>query len=164
MTTIALDAKCIAWDSLMILGDSEKMTCLYEKARVDGRTIYAAAGDAKIEELIRWAKDQDGWRPPKGEWELLIITKGVISHATAEAPTPYPVMPPIAIGTGAQYARGAMLAGAGAKQAVEIAAMCDAHTGGEIKSLALGDVFKRRLVVNPKRKAAATKPRSRRCR
>lgn len=46
---------------------------------------------------------------------------------------PYEVKAPFAIGSGFKYAMGAMLAGATAAQAVEIAARLDKNTGGEVQ-------------------------------
>lgn len=41
-------------------------------------------------------------------------------------------MPPFALGIGSDYAMGAILAGASAERAVEIACELDTHCGGEI--------------------------------
>jgi ATP-dependent protease HslVU (ClpYQ) peptidase subunit len=107
--------------------------------------VYAQAGDAiDVDLLIDYVKDQK-LKPPKGEWELLVIERAnSIKWLSNETPHPIPVRPPIALGSGAQFARGAMLAGASATGAVEIASQCDSKTGGPIYYYTISEVTKRR--------------------
>lgn len=53
---------------------------------------------------------------------------------------PYEVHPPFAIGSGFKYAMGALLAGATATQAVEIAIRLDKNSGGPIQTIDLRNI------------------------
>lgn len=144
MTTIAVTKRHVAWDTQLTLGDDEKMNCAYDKVVVKDGVVYAAAGDAiDVELLIAYIKDQK-LKVPKGEWELLVIERSSIKWLNNESPHPLPVRPPVALGSGAQFARGAMLAGATATGAVEIASQCDSKTGGPIYYYTISEVTKRR--------------------
>jgi ATP-dependent protease HslVU (ClpYQ) peptidase subunit len=143
MTTIAVTKRHVAWDSRISIGD-EKMDCSPDKVVVHDGVIYAQAGDAiDVELLISYMKDQKS-KPPKGEWELLVIERSTIRWLNNATPHPIPVRPPIALGSGAQFARGAMLAGATAAGAVEIASQCDSKTGGPIYYFTISEVTKRK--------------------
>lgn len=145
MTTIAVTKRAVAWDSRLSIGD-EKMDCAADKVVVRDGIVYAQAGDAiDLELLISYITDTTGkLKPPKGSWEALIITRGGISYIESQTLNRIPMLPPIALGSGAQFARGAMLAGATATGAVEIAAQCDSKTGGAIYYYTISEVTKRR--------------------
>lgn len=145
MTTIAVTKRHVAWDSRISLGD-EKMDCASDKVIVRDGVIYAQAGDAiDMELLIDYITCGDPKaKAPKGEWEALIITRGGISYIEHTTLNRIPMKPPMALGSGAQFARGAMLAGASATGAVEIASQCDSKTGGPIYYYTISEVTKRK--------------------
>ena len=139
MTTIALDADAIAADSQLTLDESYRASARETKILKKGRKIYACAGTPIISELIDWhegkIKNDD---LPACAWELLVYTgkewrsydsdflSGIVAH------------PPYAIGSGAKFALGAMLAGATAVQAVNIASQLDIYTSGPIDEIKYG--------------------------
>ena len=146
MTTIALDKTHIAWDSQIIVG-SEKAAWDGDKVWLVGSTVYGFAGDfAMLDEIINWhAKGARVDRAPKeGEWDLLVANAKGIRFYSNEVKYATKIVAPFAFGSGAHFARGAMLAGASAYQAVQIACKCDVFSGGEIGVLKLDDVFKGR--------------------
>lgn len=131
MTTIAVSKRAVAWDSRLTIGD-EKVDHPNDKVITHDNVIYGASGDSiDMEELISFLTEE-GCRPPKGEWEAVFINKTGVFWLSSKTLCPVQMTPPIAIGSGGKFARGAMLAGAPAVKAVEIAALCDPHTGGPI--------------------------------
>jgi ATP-dependent protease HslVU (ClpYQ) peptidase subunit len=155
MTTIATDGRTIAADGLVTAGIERIDTSARKIVRVDG-LIYALCGrTSALRPLVRW--HQDGADPdtvPKvgGEWGLVVIDPNQphahYYHNDALFPSFVPY--PCAFGTGEQFARGAMLAGADPRRAVEIAAECDVNTGGTITHLDIGPAIGR----VPKHRAA----------
>lgn len=136
MSTIASDGKTIAADGKAVTG--HEVTCLKrEKMRSGPGCIYALTGDsAFFVPMIDWY--EAGANPkelPCGtgvDWAFLVVRmRGVERYTSGHA---YPVVWgfPVAEGSGAQLAMGAILAGCTPKRAVEIAALRDIYTGGEI--------------------------------
>lgn len=70
---------------------------------------------------------------------LLVNRRGTVFYG-GDTPPVIVARPFEAIGTGAQFAIGAMAYGAGAKRAVKIATCLDAFTGGDVISLSLKDI------------------------
>ncbi len=72
-------------------------------------------------------------------WTLVVIgANGGVSKYTSACPYVEEFEPPIAFGAGADYAMGAMLAGADAQRAVEIVCSLCNHSGGTIQVI---DIF-----------------------
>lgn len=145
MTTIAFDGKLVAADR-RISGDGHALTHVRKLHSVSGRWIVASAGTAAdCDAFLRWVKDHghlmpDNPAPNEGdEFQGLVIDRrtGKVTYYDLDGKA-FPVTAPIAIGSGAQYARGAMLAGKDARAAVKIAAQCDGGTGGKIDYLRVG--------------------------
>lgn len=111
------------------------------------KKVYAFAGDyALLDEVIEWhakgARAKYAKENLQGSWELLVIdAKGAYIYSS-DVPHKALVEAPFAMGSGSYFARGALLAGATAYQAVQIACKCDAFSGGEINALYLEDAFK----------------------
>lgn len=126
MTVIAWDGRTLAADSLTTFGD-ERSLIPAEKIRIAHGRAYGAAGIAGIfDALIEWHHaGADAAAPPKGvdkEWSLLVIEQDLTGwHYCGEALHPMRIAAPWSIGSGGRFAAGAMLAGADAAQAVEIA-------------------------------------------
>lgn len=74
------------------------------------------------------------------DFQLLLLTPaGEVYVARDNAELSGPIASDyFAIGSGEDYAMGAMAMGATATRAVDVAAMFDAHTGGEILAITLG--------------------------
>lgn len=145
MTTIALDATHIAWDSQITLGD-EKVAYPAEKVWIVDRSVFAFAGDyGLLDPVIAWKRaGARAASAPDGSWQLLVVgRKGAVLYSD-DVKFATPVKTPFAMGSGSAYARGAMLAGAAAYKAVQIACKCDVYSGGEVNVLELAPVWRAR--------------------
>lgn len=148
MTTIAYDGRTIAADSLACYGD-ERCHVPIQKIWVEGRVIYALAGSSRmLTPLMKWFKA--GASPgdiPKGDSNDYAYTFLVIDDAgvrTYHHDCAYPNFfyeDKIAIGSGQDYAMGALMFGASAKEAVAVAAKMSVKTGGEIQVVDIAEVF-----------------------
>lgn len=146
MTTIAYRSGLLAFDSL-VSDDSCKIGFI-EKARVLTNCMVAGAGNVEdIAAFLDWFERHGGSMEHRtkyfpentaGSLSGLIIYRDGSIYMCDEKLYPYKVNTKFAaIGTGSNVALGAMLMGASAAKAVEIAAQIDTHTGGEIKVLTL---------------------------
>ena len=147
MTTIAVDGKSIAADGRARNSWGGIVSESVQKIIVKGRTIYAVAGSkALVEPLIKWYESgHDPGNLPvctddRG-WSLLVIYKAGCALFTRIAPYPELVEMPFALGTGTDYALGAMRAGASAAEAVRIACELDSGSGGEIQVIDIADAL-----------------------
>lgn len=137
MTVIACDGRQIASDGLMTYGRERAPQSIKKITARNGR-IIAAAGCRLFDTLIEWIEEgADPNSVPKIEdedsWMLLVIEPdGRMRTYHSKAPYSAEAFPPFAMGCGAPYAMGAMLAGASARRAVEIACELDVYCGGEI--------------------------------
>jgi len=137
VTTIAACGHFIAADGLLTNNGSRHVLDA-KKIKVQGGVIYALGGTTCFfEPLIKW--HQDGADPlnlPKGhdlDWTLLTITRDGLFFYTNRSAYPERHDFPWTMGTGNEYAMGAMKAGASAEEAVRIACEIDIHSGGEIQ-------------------------------
>lgn len=134
MTTIATDGKTIAADGLSTSGDMVTDTNVRKLTRLPDGSIVAGCG-----ELAAMKQAIDCLHAPNahpddltGEFTLIRVAgdgtitryEGSLFGITTTAPA--------AIGSGREFALGAMLAGKPPKEAVEIACRCDVYSGGEI--------------------------------
>ena len=153
MTTIAIDALGniaadgrATCDNEIVREDREKIT------QAHGR-IYAVTGCASLTaELIKWHHaGADAAKLPlynggKG-WGLIVIQgdglyfyTNTVPHAMANE---YKM--PVAFGSGQGWAMGAMMHGATAREAVEIACKIDTGSGGKITSMNIADALAPKL-------------------
>lgn len=140
MTTIAIDANgCIAADGWRTWGGD--IVCrTEEKIRIRHGRIYALTGIAGLfEPLIKWHGEHEAnpEKMPKcgddDSWVLIVIEQpGRVAKYTKTCPYPEFFDPPVAFGAGLDLARGAMLFGATASEAVELVAAHTNHTGGRV--------------------------------
>lgn len=149
MTTIAIDRYgTIAADGLVtchgdIVGRNE------EKLRLRHGRIYAMTGlGPMFEPLIKWhhaGADPD--KLPKlydddASWILIVVIRpGVVTKYSSTCPYPEDRGPPVAFGAGLDHAKGAMLHGATAEEAVRLVAASCTHTGGRIVSYNIAEVL-----------------------
>lgn len=129
MTTISasFSERLLATDSNITDGDSVWRAPKAE--RFNGR-IYATAGEAAdTEKFMRWIKNnRRGVRPKVDEqFQALALTPEGLFFFDAHL-FPVQMHEPIAIGSGAKAARGAMAMGAGVERAVEIACEIDSNS------------------------------------
>lgn len=146
MTTIAMDGKTVAADSLVCFGH-ERGRLPAKKLVVDGGYIYAVSGwSSLIRPLIEWHKaggdPAAAPRAPKdGFWSLAVMVDGKWFLYSSEAPYPDEIGTPFAIGAGADHATGAMWAGKSAREAVELCCQHLTHTGGEVQVIDIESVL-----------------------
>lgn len=150
MSTIAVTLSEIAADGQATRGN-DRSSIATRKIIVEKTRIYAAVGNAAIlKPLADWyaaGRNPDATPvcDPEDDWTLIVIDRAdgmvIIENSS---PYPIPLVPPYAIGSGRDFAMGAMLAGASARQAVEIACARDIYSGGAIQSVDLVAAFSRK--------------------
>ena len=144
MTTIAWDGKTVAAD----------WQCGFHKTqvpkieRVKGG-IAGGAGQsnlcAMIPEYFNDERDRLKYRQAADQIDKDVTILRVIDEDSAELwmhgtyGAPRIVHPPFAIGSGSEYAMGAMAMGASAAEAVKVAHRFDQHTGREVDVLFVGE-------------------------
>lgn len=146
MTTIAYKNGELAFDSIVTEG--EQTVGHMRKAICTDRFLAAAAGDSDaVQAFLHWvAKDFDAQYKPKltksedfTGWT--IDAHGRLTEYSWKMTKLRYTALCYSIGSGSQYAIGAMYAGADAFKAVEIAADHDQSTGGEILCYRLEDIL-----------------------
>lgn len=137
MTTIACDGKCIAGDGRGLV-DGVIITDARDKlfSLSDGR---AGGSSGEGPDITRFAEWLEGGAKGKMHVSrdfcgLVLEPGGKVIRYTNDG-VPLEVAPPIATGSGMEFAIGAMEAGASAEEAVRIAAKRDTGTGGTITVL-----------------------------
>lgn len=160
MTTIAFDGKTLASDSQLTLGDlrldshTQKIfqpnTGEFWYVNGEKAMAFGVSGKLSAVQAVRaaLASGMSGYRGltadsrfPKGDsFKYLVITEAGEVYAGGqysddETPWLARVSPPIAVGSGAEFAVGAMATGASAEFAVEIASRFDVNTGGGVQVL-----------------------------
>ncbi len=162
MTTIAFDGRTMAADTQQSGDFIDQFRAPKIVGSKDRRILTAGAGRvSSIERLRAWffAGADLALLPQleeKDDSTLLIVQGGKVFELDREGFL-IEVGAPYAIGTGAKFAMGAMLAGADARQAVRIAIKLDPDSGGRIAALKVkGDphVTDNQLSAQP----GATKP------
>jgi ATP-dependent protease HslVU (ClpYQ) peptidase subunit len=140
MTTICTDGIVMAADSRACTNDTIACDKVMKLARLVDGSVLGISGMATIDDrLARWIMGEGEFPKDCGDWSALHLTsEGVTFYSKAHETSPRPVDCPAAIGSGREFAIGAMLAGAGPVKAVEIAAMRDPFTGGPIKAMKVG--------------------------
>ena len=158
MTTIAIDKfGMIAADGLRTWG-GDIVGRTEEKVRIRHGRIYALTGTAGFfEPLIAWHGEHQAntEKMPKCEgeeaWTLIVIERvGLVTKYTKTCPYPETFEPPVAFGAGIDLAKGAMLFGATAEQAVNLVCETTNHTGGRVLVYNIAEA----LGLQPVREAA----------
>lgn len=141
MTTIVTDGYSMAGDGRVGWGNNN----IYDKAvkiRRIGNQIIGCSGSAdKAIEYLKWCeKGRDREDMPTGmndECTALHLTKSGVFISNGPFFNLKRVNRIIGIGSGAEFAVGAVMAGATPRQAVKIASKIDSGTGGKITWLFL---------------------------
>jgi hypothetical protein len=149
MTVIAYDGTTIAADSLRTYGNER---CLWpaRKLHFRHRLIYALCGAASLTDaVIGWYQHGAKYKempvsadPKEYDWSLWVIDPREPDKFTSiQSVCGYPSIahPPFAMGTGADYATGALAAGKGAIQAVQVAIKLEIHCGPPVQSIDIAD-------------------------
>lgn len=150
-TTIAYDGHTIAADSQGTRGDTKAMKQV--KLQDCGDYILGGAGVMTVinhfvkdfkelgkEKALANVKQWDNSINNRGEARFICVCRatGVVELIVIKDSfliADEPLDSPCAIGSGGDYAEGAMHAGATAREAVEIAKNLDLYTGGEVHSI-----------------------------
>lgn len=141
MTTIATDGHQIVADTLQVWG-TERSLRPATKMIVKNKTIYALAGTYGIlNDLIDWVesgaiRENVPFSDMDWKWTMLVLRKGSIWQVSSELPGLLQEGGfPFAIGSGSEFALGAMHAGATPLEAIRIASKLDIYTGGPLDVL-----------------------------
>lgn len=136
MTTICWDGKTFASDRQSTYGSTPVPTTKIHKLKYRGEDAYLACSGAIMDfaPIVEWIKSGKKAEPEidgdKSDFSIMIVTKsgdvfyainGTFFHELGKVKW--------AIGSGCDYALGAMYHGATAAEAIEIAARLDVHTG-----------------------------------
>jgi len=136
MTTIATDGKTMASDTLLSGSFREQFDSV-KLFRIDN-AVYGISGDWGLSmayiDWVRAGRPKDDKPDASGQWNALFVKDGKIWWE-GEGLRPIENGTPNAIGSGKDFAMGAMLAGATPSQAVKIAMMLDTSTGGKIRTM-----------------------------
>lgn len=136
MTTIATDGKSMAGD-----GQREMSRTIVDSTAVkvrqlsDGR-LYGSAGEAAFSAMVvEWLEggSKPDFKPE--EFVALVLSPSGEVHHISEICHLIQIDSPAAIGSGIDFALGAMAAGASVQKAVEIACKYDPGSGGKITVL-----------------------------
>ena len=137
MTTVAYDGRTMACDGLGV-DPWDKITCRsINKITLHSGTYIGSCGEKSlIQRGVRYLTGKDKKKPvfKDDEGFTLLIVRGGLAQLCGPSMEPFSVDVPIAIGSGAEIALGAMYSGKTAKQAVKIASTVDVFTGGRIRS------------------------------
>jgi len=133
VTTIAWDGKNLACDSRSLTNDTIDQ-CETQKIFKKSGVYYCLAGEyaqaLAVMDYLVTKKNEPVF--PKPEYQVLVISD--TAQIFDGELHPSPVEPPYAMGTGAQFAYGAILSGKTAKEAVEVAIKLDPYSGGKIRT------------------------------
>lgn len=140
MTTIATDGKSMAGDGQRELGG----TIVYSNAEkvqqlADGRIIGTAGDTGFGLAIVDWLEgraDKPAKEPEQGFSALVLAPGGKVSVIDRYG-VELPVLAPAAVGSGMDFAIGAMEAGISPEASVRIAARRDPNTGGKITVITL---------------------------
>lgn len=137
MTTIAYRNGVIAWDSQVTAGSMVVSRSFQKMTKVNGFTLWCAGSIQDREALVKALSSGRAEWDMDLEVEALVLENGGLNLVSVREGRIWrdsvAENEPMAIGSGADYAMGAMDAGCSAVEAVKIAAGRDVNTGGKIR-------------------------------
>jgi hypothetical protein len=143
MTTIAWDGKLVAVDSQRTRNGDVIVSLTEKKFRIKNNVVYVFMDTpALFKPMVSWVENgANSAIVPKdapGSDSTLFVFEHFrcIKYAT-DMPYPDEYIAPDAWGRGYEFALGALLAGANATRAIEIASLKDVYTGGSVRTIAL---------------------------
>jgi len=141
VTVIATDGKSMAGDGLTTECDTIISMTTIKVERLPCGGLFGSAGDCASGDAIRdWiVKDGDTDTPTAGHARALYLTRDgeIYLYDTDSIDRPTKCSAPMAIGSGMDYALGAMDAGASAAIAVSVAMGRCPTCGGKVTDIAL---------------------------
>lgn len=143
MTTAATDGRIVAADTLICTGSNTlEMWTRSKIIEQDGR-VFVFSGDVYlVQPFIDWfIKGKNAKflpvHTPRDELWMLAFEGGKLWEFGLHCPYPVECGVPIALGSGRQYAMGALALGHGPQEAVLAAIRCDPFSGGQVDHLVL---------------------------
>lgn len=139
MTTIAWDGKTLAADRQVTFHNSTADGEIMKIARAPDGSLTGSCGDLySAGAWLRWFESGLGDRPPVADdFSALIVRRNGTLELHRQAGWVQLHAPRFTMGSGADYATGAMVMGADAVRAVHVAAMFDIGTGDTVDALEL---------------------------
>lgn len=136
MTTLATDGKTMAADS-QITGEGQILGYMAKVIKLKDGRVFGGTGWADDMVLFtKWMQDEIEKPSLDEDFGGLILTpEGKVFRIGKKLEQTEWIVP-ASLGSGGDIALGAMLAGKSPKEAVEIAALRDVGTGGEVIELA----------------------------
>jgi ATP-dependent protease HslVU (ClpYQ) peptidase subunit len=144
MTTIVTDGKSMAADGRGCSQDSIVSDRLVKVARLNDGSLLGVSGPSfSLDFFAEWLNNPQNEFPKDiGDFAALHLTrKGEVHLYVESSKRSYREMDlPAGIGSGREFAIGAMLAGASPIEAIRVASLRDPFTGGEFREWSLEDV------------------------
>jgi len=133
MTTIAYKDGIIAYDSRLTHGDIIKTDTANKKYDINGVSFFCSGSPSDIPQFVNWWFT--GENPDDISLSAFVYDGKLWQAGTNNTDGPWKTIldVPYAIGSGMDFAIGAMDMGASAKEAVQVASKRDIYTGGKIK-------------------------------
>lgn len=173
MTIVAWDGKTFAADKQSTIGGLKRKLSKIHKLD-NGHLVAATGTTVDCIEYVKWYKKvcaatEDErvffptWTGNDKPW-LMVVTpwKGIYLYTGCDTYIDYSENDIFAVGSGSEYAMGAMRAGATAKEAVLIASEFDTHCGMGVDSIELEveeDTVKVTMAADEAKKAVKKKPK-----
>jgi len=140
MTTIAWTGEEVAADTRGTVGQLVQQSPTIKLIKRKG-VIYCLTGDfAQCLAVVDWlSSGADIEEAPafidEPGFDILAIENSVTGNIFSNSYHPYPVEPPVTLGTGHEIALGAIMAGATAYEAVEYACRLDMNSGLPVQKM-----------------------------
>lgn len=134
MTTIVFDGSTVAWDSRITAGSDIITDSAQKRYKVGGRTFWFCGTVGDMQEFA----DSYASRETSRELNVgaLVLDRDGLFTAGSDSDGRIfrnPVTSPVAMGSGGDYALGAISCGKTAREAVKIATTRDSCSGGRIR-------------------------------
>lgn len=139
MTTIAYRDGILAADTRAMVGGWKAAHSVQKVFAIksDRGQIAACAGNySSACAFIEWLRNPHNSRPGLAEDTSILVVEAIDKLRVYEGSGDFPISAPfVALGSGMPPATAAMIMGASAKRAVEIASMLDDGTGADVEAM-----------------------------
>lgn len=136
MTTVVTDGKVIAVDS-QVKGQFVMQGPYQKLWRLDDGSVIGFCGHCTAwRPVVEWLNGGEKPQFKKADFSAIILKPNGDLVYLDEEMHKEPIFAPYAVGTGSQFALGALLHGATPEEAVEIACKLDSDSGGKVISMA----------------------------
>lgn len=141
MTTIATDGRIMAADGRACRGDTLVADKVRKIDRLSDGSLLGVSGRASTQsQMAAWLNGKGKFPAEAGDWSALHVRPDGIRLYSSDGGEAFVVVDaPAAIGSGSDFALGAMMARMGPLDAVRLAAKRDLFTGGALIEERLDD-------------------------